>query len=985
MRKFLLLFLFLCSTVMLHATVRGTHLNRNLRQEHIPVEQATQMFGKWMKTSNDMSFVLVKDETDELGFRHQTYEQFQNGIPVDAARLMVHSKDGKVTYVNGYVMETDAAPTKKMKARGNTPHGDNMVLVEVDGEFRYAVKTYDDSAHEYVYTDVETGQVVKRLPTIYHVDAPKGQKTINSESYYYGTQQMDVTQLDDGIIIMADSIRKIYTYDATGAGAIPERYDPKDSLGIKNYFDKELTVVHTKRKDFSMQEIVSATISLSDAAKKELGTKEFKLVVFNNNIAIVTERNFVATDFPYVFNSMEHKSKNGNTYPLRQNDTDTTLVVLVNADDNLMDVQNTAIDILRICPTEEGGNAEVTAKGQNGLLFAKAALKGIGHYGVDVHWGIQRVYDYYKTKFNYNSYDNTGSPIINIINPIEFGKGNELLNITEPNAFACQRAQPYMVYGRGAMVRGSEEQVDISVTAHEFTHLVTYKTSKLEYWGEPGALNEAFSDIFGVAVKKYVVDHYLTDKKGDIEYIYSIGTDSERTSEFGMNRFSCDPWRCGNPKAVLGKNWVNPLDIESDNGGVHINGNVLNFWFYLLAEGYDPNGKYAFDTSVVDEQWAKTIRWEGIGIEKAERIAFRMLTRYMFTTANFHDAYNQSFVAAQDLGYDENSTEYKTIQLCWKAVAPLNFLEVDLTDAVSLEITSVATSKTYAPNSVEMIPYTGSELKTGIVGLTLTATLKDAAKLRKFYMPNQNLISAKCYVDLAFLEDYHELDYSDFLNDFLKKCYDDVTVGSGYQETYTKELTLECGGPLTVTLDSPLLALYVKQDKELLEDARTFPTDKDPQLVAGEGKVNFRFFACSGYPIKVLPQKSGETVFYRLYLINEDKSETELDASSEVLTEEELLENTFKKDAKMRYKGLFSYENANLSKPGTYKLKVSFTWAALKDAEFTFEVKSSASDISELSADSPADSGKTYDLQGRVVNPPRKGVYIRDGKKIIVQ
>ena len=985
MRKIHLLILLLCSTMMLHAAVRGTHLNRSLRHENIPVEQATQLFGTWMKTNTDMSFVLVKDETDELGFRHMTYEQFLNGIPVDAARLMVHSKDGKVTYVNGYVMEADAAPTKKMKAPGNTPHNDNLLLVEVDGEFRYAVKTYDSTAHEYVYTDVETGKVVKRLPTIYHADTPKGQKTINSESYYYGTQQMDVSQLDDGRIIMADSIRKIYTYDATGAGAIPEQYDTNDSLGIKNYFDNELMVVETKRNEFSMQEIVSATLSLTDDAKKELGTKELKLVVINSNITIVTERNFVVSDFPYVFNSMEHKSLNGNTYPLRLNDTDTTLVVLVRADDDLMDIQNTAIDILRICPTEEGGNAEVTAKGQNGVLIANATMKGIGHYGVDVHWGIQRVYDFYKTKFNYNSYDNTGSPIINIINPIESGTGNKLLNITEPNAFAAQRAQPYLVYGRGASVRGSEEEVDISVTAHEFTHLITYKTAELEYMGEPGALNEAFSDIFGVAVKKYVVDYYLTDRKGDIEYIYSIGADSERTSDFGMSRLCCDPWRCGAPKAYLGKYWANSQDGESDNGGVHTNSNVLSFWFYLLAEGYDPNGKYSLDNSIVDEQWAKTTSWEGIGIEKAERIAFRMLTRYMFTTANYYDAYKQSFVAAQDLGYDENSTEYQTIQLCWKAVAPINYLEGNLTEAFNLELTSIATSQTYAPNSTEMVPYTGNELKAGDISVTLTATLKDAAKLRKYYQDGPNFIEVKCYFDHAFMEDYSELDFSDFLKTFLKKCCDDETIGSGYQETCSQEVALRCGGPLTVTLGSPQLSLYVKQERELLEDARTFMTDKDPHLVIGEGKLVLSYFACSGYPLKVLPNNNGETLYYKLYRINEDKSETELNTSSEALTEKELLENQFMEETQnRRYECLFDYSNAELSKPGTYKLKVSFTWTALNDAEFTFDVVSSTA-ISEHSTNISAERGNTYDLQGRVVSTPRKGVYIRDGKKVIIR
>ena len=973
--------LLLCSTIMLHAAVRGTHLNRNLRQENIPLEQAPQMFGKWMKTSTVMSFVLVKDETDELGFRHQTYEQFLNGIPVDAARLMVHSKDGKVTYVNGYVMEADAAPTKKMKARGNTPHDGNHVLVEVDGEFRYAVKTYDSTTHEYVYTDVETGQVVKRLPTIHHADAPKGQKTINSESYYYGTKQIDVTQLDDGRIIMTDSIRKVYTYDATGAGPIPEQYDPHDSLGIKNYFDNELSVVQTKRKEFSMQEIVSVTLSLTDAAKKELGSKELKLVVFNNNITIVTEKTFVASDFPYVFNSREHKSKNGIAYPLRMNDMDTTLVVLVSADDDLTDYQHTALDIMPICPTEEGGNAEVKASGRKGLLLANATMKGIGHYGVDVHWGIQRTYDFYKTKFNYNSYDNTGSPIISFINPIESGPGNELLNITEPNAFANQRAQPFLAFGRGSNVRGYEEQVDISVTAHEFTHLVTFKTAELEYMGEPGALNEAFSDIFGVAVKKFVVDHYLTDEKGDIEYIYSIGADSERTSDFGMTRSCFDPWRCVTPKAFMGKYWTNPQDKESDNGGVHTNSNVLNFWFYLLAEGYDPNGEYSLDTSVVDEQWAKTISWEGIGIEKAERIAFRMLTRYMFTTANYYDAYNQSFVAAQDLGYDENSTEYKTIQLCWKAVAPINYLQGSLTEAFSLELTSIATTRIYAPNSTEMVPYTGSEFKAGDIGVTMTATIKDADKIRKYFQEDQNFIEVKCYLDLAFSEEYTELDFGDFLISFLKKCCDDKTINSGYKETYTQEVALRNGGPLTVILSSPQLSLYVKQEKELLEDARTFKVDEEQ---GKEGNLIINIIACSGYPIKVQPKNSGETVYYKLYRINEDKSETELDTKTEFLTEEEILENQSMIDTKnKKYEVLFNYGNAEMSKPGTYKLKISFTWAALKDAEFIIEVEGSDTAISERTADSTADSGKTYDLQGRVVSTPRKGVYIRNGKKVI--
>ena len=36
-------------------------------------------------------------------------------------------------------------------------------------------------------------------------------------------------------------------------------------------------------------------------------------------------------------------------------------------------------------------------------------------------------------------------------------------------------------------------------------------------------------------------------------------------------------------------------------------------------------------------------------------------------------------------------------------------------------------------------------------------------------------------------------------------------------------------------------------------------------------------------------------------------------------------------------------------------------------------------------APTPAHDSKTYDLQGRVVTAPRKGVYIRGGRKIVVR
>lgn len=46
----------------------------------------------------------------------------------------------------------------------------------------------------------------------------------------------------------------------------------------------------------------------------------------------------------------------------------------------------------------------------------------------------------------------------------------------------------------------------IDVIGHELTHAVTDHTSPLDYYGQPGALNEHISDVFGIMVKQKVQD-----------------------------------------------------------------------------------------------------------------------------------------------------------------------------------------------------------------------------------------------------------------------------------------------------------------------------------------------------------------------------------------------------------------------------------------------------------------------------------------------
>ncbi len=55
-----------------------------------------------------------------------------------------------------------------------------------------------------------------------------------------------------------------------------------------------------------------------------------------------------------------------------------------------------------------------------------------------------------------------------------------------------------MIYGDGDGSFFSPLSGSLDVTAHEMTHGVTQETANLIYENQPGALNESFSDVFGI-------------------------------------------------------------------------------------------------------------------------------------------------------------------------------------------------------------------------------------------------------------------------------------------------------------------------------------------------------------------------------------------------------------------------------------------------------------------------------------------------------
>ena len=222
---------------------------------------------------------------------------------------------------------------------------------------------------------------------------------------------------------------------------------------------------------------------------------------------------------------------------------------------------------------------------------------------LDAHWGAEMTYDYFKRTFSRNSYDNRGSVLLNYVNATltNFGYTNN------NNAFWDGQR---MTYGVGTTW---DAVVPLDVIAHEIGHGVNTSTANLVYQNESGALSEGFSDIWGACVEYFA-------KGNNGGNIWLIGEDIMP----GALRYMSNPKMGGQPDTYRGTNWHT---ASTDNGGVHTNSGVLNYWFYLLSEGGSGTNDLGNSYSI-----------QGIGIDKAAKIAYNTLTKYLTSNSTYQQA-----------------------------------------------------------------------------------------------------------------------------------------------------------------------------------------------------------------------------------------------------------------------------------------------------------------------------------------------------------
>ncbi len=121
----------------------------------------------------------------------------------------------------------------------------------------------------------------------------------------------------------------------------------------------------------------------------------------------------------------------------------------------------------------------------------------------------------------------------------------------------------------------------LDIVGHEMFHGVTDNSSRLEYAAQSGALNESYSDIFGILIAN-------RGNPDTLQWDWRLGQGFARNG--GPFRDMSDPASRGQP-ADMSQYRVLPVTQNGDWGGVHVNSGIHNKAAYLILtakNGHNP-------------------------------------------------------------------------------------------------------------------------------------------------------------------------------------------------------------------------------------------------------------------------------------------------------------------------------------------------------------------------------------------------------------
>jgi Zn-dependent metalloprotease len=240
------------------------------------------------------------------------------------------------------------------------------------------------------------------------------------------------------------------------------------------------------------------------------------------------------------------------------------------------------------------------------------------------------VYDFFEKVHGRNSIDDRGMRLDSSVHYSE-EYDNAFWNGTQ------------MVYGDGDGEVFERFTKCLDVIGHELCHGITQFEASLQYHGQPGALNESFSDVFGVLVKQWK----LRQTAAQADWLIGAGLLAKGIKGVALRSMKApgtaysDPQLGQDPQPAHMKQYYHGPD---DNGGVHINSGIPNHAFYLAATAMG-----------------------GFAWEKAGKIWYDSLCNRLRPNSSFKQAATATVTSAGDL-FGADSSEQKVVRSAWEQV-----------------------------------------------------------------------------------------------------------------------------------------------------------------------------------------------------------------------------------------------------------------------------------------------------------------------------
>ena len=703
MKKRLLFIVAALSAIIVEAQqLRDGHFFKSFTDGQPFVQSAPALFSQWFTLPDDTEWREMSEHTDKLGMTRIEYRQYVSGVEVEHSQVLLHVKDGRVLTANGTVMEQQRTPVRLQRHsvmhRDGTPTdllGRKLLLIDTDDGYHYATMCTSADGLYKVYHDVDTGEELKRVPLVHSADVPVGTATTTTgKSIYSGYLPLDVTKGANGQYYLYDQQRNIHTLVGANLPSYQyllqsgkafdyfPRYDLTDEDIQNKNQEKIVKWMSQVYADLNANNLPGFEKYITDNAfympnQDDTWTAyHLKSLAMSDNTLELDENSYLNVNIHYSLGTAESTTygilwsgqlnranasinfANLGKIVVIPNEGATIVVTLVkNITNEETKTTTQSQQVVEIIPLPFSPNGTMLdAQGEHMMIHLEYEANAATPLA-DIHWGMGRTVDFYKEKFDRDSYDDQHAPIYNLVYLDNVSRGP--IYCVLDNASAYSPCKPYpMVYGMGGSIMNPV--VELTVMAHEFTHIITDQNAHLEYKGESGALNESFSDIMGISVKKWNDPSYepwLIGSDGlTLEYSNIRNMQNPRMSMDGKMESR------RSPGYYQGYNWYDTNDIspQNDYGGVHRNSGVQNRWYFLLCDGEDADNSEFVEGG---EPYSMT----GIGMEKGLQIVYRTLMQYATSQAQYADIRLCHLQSAKDL-YGDNSPEVEAVAKAWDLV-----------------------------------------------------------------------------------------------------------------------------------------------------------------------------------------------------------------------------------------------------------------------------------------------------------------------------